>query len=64
MRPLHPDAPAGGSSIPPPRRGDQFLDFLKRIEVAASRAANLQIVSGRTDDYFRFMAMGAFHLYK
>jgi hypothetical protein len=64
MRPLDPGATAGRRNTAPARRGNQLLDFLIRIDVAASRAANLQVVSGRTDDYFCFMAMGAFHLYK
>jgi len=41
--------------------GQQFLKFFRRIDVAASRAADLHALSGGFDDDLGLMAVDAFH---
>lgn len=41
--------------------GQQVLKFFRRIDVAASRAADLYALSGGFDDDFGLVAVDAFH---
>ncbi len=44
-----------------PALAHQFLDLLRRVNVAAPRAAYLQAASGMADDDLALAAMSAFH---